>query len=216
MASVVSKLWVIQRCPVRTIVVFALIRPRYMMWDCGTMVGYCMVGYSMMPSRCTQFVILHWYLSSVTQRYRSIRMGWGWVVEVGNCSIMRAWMGSMGWVGMMSCMGMMGYWGHMMGYRGSMMNWGVVWYWGWMVMNWGVVSDWGWVVMDWGVMGCWGHPVLIDMWDGVWMWDRGMVRGGFGVVRYVRVVNGIDFFFDNLQCWWVDFMDWVVSRMEVK
>ena len=201
MASVVSKLWVVQRCPVRTIVIFALIRPRYMMWDWGTMVGY-----SMMPSRYTQFVVLHWYLSSVTQRYRSIRMGWGWVVEVGNCSIMRAWMGSMGWVGMMSCMGMMWYWGHMMGYRRSMMgnwghmvgyrrsmmNWGVVRYRGGVVMNWGVMGDWG-------VVGYWGHPVLIYMWKRVWVLKRSMVRGlGFGVVRLVWVMNRIDFFFDNL------------------
>ena len=212
MASVVSKLWVVQRCPVRTIVIFALIRPRYMMWDWGTMVGHSMMP-SMVPSGYTQFMVLHWYLSSVTQRYRSIRMGWGWVVEVGNCSIMRAWVGSMGSVGMMGSMGMMGYWGHMMGYRRSMMgnwghmvgyrrsmmNWGVVRYRGRLVMNRGVVGDWGWVVMDWGVVWYWGHPVLIYMWERVWVLKRSMVRGlGFGVVRLVWVMNGIDFFFDNL------------------
>ena len=195
MASVVSKLWVVQRCPVRTIVGFAGIRPRYMMWDWGTMVGHSMMPSmmpSMVPSRYTQFVVLHWYLSSVTQRYRSIRMGWGWVVEVGNRSIMRAWVGSMGSVGMMGSMGMMGYWGHMVGYRRSMMNWGVVRYRGGLVMNRGVVGDWG-------VMWYWGHPVLIYMWERVWVLKRSMVRGlGFGVVRLVWVMDRIDFFFDNL------------------
>ena len=55
------------------------------------------------------------------------------------------------------------------------------------------------VVMDWGVMWYWGHPVLIYMWERVWVLKRSMVRGlGFGVVRLVWVMDRIDFFFDNL------------------
>ena len=48
--------------------IFALIGPRYMVGH--SVMGHSMVGYSMvrssMVTRDTQFVVLHWYLSSVT------------------------------------------------------------------------------------------------------------------------------------------------------
>ena len=53
--------------------IFALIGPRYMVGHSvmgHSVMGHSMVGYSMvrssMVTRDTQFVVLHWYLSSVT------------------------------------------------------------------------------------------------------------------------------------------------------
>ena len=208
MASVVSKLWVVQRCSIRTIMIFALIGPRYMVGH--SMVGYSMVRCSMvghsMVTRDTQFVVLHWYLSSITQRYRSIRMGGRWVVQVGYCSIMwaRVGWGMMGNWGNMVDWGVVGHWGDMVGYRGGMVNRGLVGY-------------RGRVVVDWGMVGNWAHSILIHMFDGVGMGNWGMIRSFvLGVISNVRVMNGVNFLFDNLQCWWVDFMHRVVGRMEFK